>query len=170
MDDRPANPTNTGPSTRYVRSPGIESDRPKWKLDDLDVAVDLWLISTGSDPAGRVAWVAHYATKLQDQTNRRTNRGEVDEVEILAELMEPFDAHALPALDRWANPGLLANDLEDLEVPFAHGELLLGLDRPNGTERQTTIRRLRGGTLSAADDKPMTRARSGRLDHGRKLR
>ncbi len=122
----------------------LESDRPKWKLDDLDVAVDLWLISTGSDPAGRVAWVAHYATKLQDQTNRRTNRGEVDEVEILAELMERFDAHALPALDRWANPGLLANDLEDLEVPFAHGELLLGLDRPNGTERQTTIRRLRG--------------------------
>lgn len=122
----------------------LESAHPKWKLDDLDVAVDLWLISTGSDPAGTVSWVAHSATKLQDQTSRRTNRGLVDEVEVLAELMERFDAHALPALDRWANPGLLANDLEDLEVPSPHGELLLGLDRPNSSERKTTIRRLRG--------------------------
>lgn len=120
-----------------------ESDRPKSKLDDLVVAADLWLISTGSDPAGKVSWVAHYATKLQDQTNRRTNRGQVDEVEVLAELMERFDAHALPTLHRWANPGLLANDLEDLEVPFPHGELLLGLDRPNSSARQTTIGRLR---------------------------
>jgi hypothetical protein len=122
----------------------LESDRPKCKLDDLDVAVDLSLISTGSDPAGKVSWVAHHATRLQDQTNRRINRGQVDEVEVLAELMERFDAHALPALDRWANPGLLANDLEDLEVPFPHGELLLGLDHPNSSERKTTIRRLRG--------------------------
>lgn len=120
-----------------------ESDRPKWKLDDLDVAFDLWLISTSSNPTGEVSWLVHRATRYQDQVDRRMGRGQVDQVEVLALLLERFDSHAIPALDRWANPGLLANDLEDLEVPFRHGELLLGLDLPTGSARQTTIRRLR---------------------------
>lgn len=86
---------------------------------------------------------AKNAATSSDQTNRRANRAHADDVEVLAGLMERFDTHALPVLDRWANPGLLANDLEDLEVPFPHGELLLGLDRPTSPARQTAISRLR---------------------------
>ncbi len=108
------------------------------------MAADLWLISTSSDPTVSVSWLVHRAAGFQDQVDRRLGRGKADPVEVLALLIERFDTLAIPALDRWANPGLLANDLEDLEVPFRHGKLLLGLDLPTGSARQMTIRRLRG--------------------------
>jgi hypothetical protein len=119
------------------------SDRPRWRIDDLDVAADLWLASTAPEADGTIPWLAHRMTGHQDQADRRASRGRVDPLVTLADLLARFDAVALPALDRWAHPGQLADDLDGLEVPFPHGELLLGLELPDGAERRRTVRRLR---------------------------
>lgn len=118
-------------------------ERPRWRIEDLDVAADLWLHSSNPATSDGERWLAHRATGHRDQFERRADRGRVDPVETLIALLDRFDAVALPALARWADPHVLADDLEDHEVPFAHGELLLGLDAPFATRRQATIRHLR---------------------------
>ncbi len=109
-------------------------------IDDCDVAVDIALRS--SDPADDDP-LQHWTAMFLDGIERRADRGVIDPLETLAQLIQVFEQFGLPALGRWANPGLLANDLEDLAVPFHHGSLLLGLDHRSGTARRTTIERLR---------------------------
>lgn len=113
--------------------------RPASTIDDCDVAVDMAF--NASDPADDN--YQHWTAMFLDGIERRADRGVVDPLETLAKLIEVFETSGLPVLARWANPGLLANDLEDLAVPFHHGRLLLGLHQPSGAARLATIGRLR---------------------------
>lgn len=129
--------------------PGADGPRSV-TIDDADVAVEMALQS--SDPEGGTSvkpqelsspWLEHRAAMLQEQHARRARRGEDDPIEVLFVLVERFEAHGLPALNRWSRPVVLADDLDETEVPFPHGVLLHGLDMPGSPARRATARRLR---------------------------
>ncbi|MCB1261985.1 MAG: hypothetical protein KDB33_16600 [Acidimicrobiales bacterium] len=115
-----------------------DAERPRWSIEQVDVAVDLAL--TSSDDAD--SYVGHELAMLTERSARRSVRGSDDQVGVLEALLIRFEAVGLPALERWRDPGALADELEQ-DVPFHHGRLLLGLAMPNGAERTATTAWLR---------------------------
>jgi hypothetical protein len=118
-------------------------------IDQADIAAEMALRS--SDPSGGALvqpqelsspWLEHRAAMSAEHFARRSRRGDDDPVEVLFALVERFEAHGLPALERWSQPDLVARDLEELEVPFPHGVLLLGLDMPGSPARRAAVARL----------------------------
>ncbi len=115
-----------------------DGEQPRWSVEQVDVAVDLALTSS-EDGDG---YLGHELAMLTERTARRSVRGSDDQFGVLEALLIRFEAVGLPALERWRDPGALADDLEH-DVPFHHGRLLLDLARPNGAERAATIAWLR---------------------------
>lgn len=130
------------------------TDQRRFGIDHCDIAAELAL--TSSDPSSvgisldgtPSPWLAHQAVIWREHYERRARRGDDDPIEVLARLVERFETHGLPALARWSRPAVVADDLEDLPVPFRHGMLLLGLDLPGSIDREAAVVRLRslGGT------------------------